>query len=98
MKQSGSNFRKIISVLYLLVIHSLAGLFIYQSLIRPYIFPTENYALNVTDPTQENSIPTPQPIPSLIPATPEQTEISANQAQNLPQTENNATSESAGRY
>lgn len=97
MKQPGSILRKTVLVLYLLAIHTLAGLFIYQKFLRPYFYPTENYAVNVTDPTQENSVPTPQPIPSIAPRTPEQQpEINANQAENLNQAENNITSESAG--
>jgi len=80
-------WRKTFLVLYLLAIHLLAFLFVYQSFFPQYFDQTGIYAENVKDPTENTPVPTPQPIPSLEPIpliveTPVPTEANTNQAQN----------------
>lgn len=96
MKQSSSISRKILLTLYLAAIHLMAGMFIYQSFVNQYFNRNNNYAENVTDPTEIKSVPTPMPIPSIIEAAPEPTENNTNQTQNIAQPENNVTSDSPG--
>jgi murein DD-endopeptidase MepM/ murein hydrolase activator NlpD len=99
MKQPAPKLKKIVLTLYLLTIHFFAGLFIYQSIVRPYFNQTNNFAADVADPTEENAVPTPQPIPSIVQATPETAEANINNPENSNQSEsnsaqNNITSES----
>lgn len=79
--------KKIALVLYLVFVHALAALFVYESWIKPVYYPADWQAANVEDPTEITPVPTPQPIPSIEAAapTPEITETNANQSpDNLP--------------
>jgi len=84
MNRFASTLRKIILTAYLLAIHLLAFLFLYHNYVRPYFTQPENYTENVFDPTEKTSVPTPQPIPSIVevaePLPPQ--EIDTNQTQN----------------
>ena len=108
MDKSSSGWRKVLIALYLLAIHSLAALFVYQNLVRPYFNRTENYARNIEDPTERVSVPTPLPLPPAESPVASPTEIDANQTQpdaannssnafsdfSLPNNQNNQTAES----
>jgi murein DD-endopeptidase MepM/ murein hydrolase activator NlpD len=92
MKQPASKLRKLILTLYLLTIHFLAGLFVFQSCIRPYFNQTVDFAATegIADPTENSVVPTPQPIPSIVQATPAMPEADTNQLQNFNTAENNS--------
>jgi len=78
MNRSASILRKTILIAYLLAIHLLAFLFVYQNYVRPHFTLPENYTENVFDPTEKTSVPTPLPIPSIV----EAADINTNQTQN----------------
>jgi murein DD-endopeptidase MepM/ murein hydrolase activator NlpD len=72
-----------------LFIHGLITVLVYENYIRHYFFVPNDYAENVSDPTEKTTVPTPLPIPSI--ETPvelptenvanQTPEINANQAQ-----------------
>ncbi len=84
MNRFASTLRKIILTAYLLAIHLLAFLFLFQNYVRPYFTQPENYTENVSDPTEKTSVPTPLPIPSIVEVaeSPTSAEINTNQTQN----------------
>lgn len=88
MDKSSSGWRKVLMIFYLLAIHALAVLFIYQNLVRPYFTKTENYARNIEDPTGKSFVPTPLPIPPAESPVASQMEIDASQIQ--PEAANNS--------
>ncbi|HXH68867.1 MAG TPA: M23 family metallopeptidase [Pyrinomonadaceae bacterium] len=80
-------------ILYLIFVHALAALFVYETWLKPYYYPADLQVENIKDPTEVTPVPTPQVIPSIEAATPEpeitETETNANQALN------NSTNETA---
>ncbi len=83
MNRSASILRRTIITAYLLAIHLLAFLFVFQNYICPHFTLPENYTENVFDPTEKTSVPTPLPIPSIVEvAEPPPAEINANLTQN----------------
>jgi len=78
MNRSASILRRTIITAYLLAIHLLAFLFVFQNYIRPHFTLPENYTEIVFDPTEKTSVPTPQPIPSIA----EIEDTDTNQTQN----------------
>lgn len=84
-----SMLKKTALVLYLVFVHALAALFVYETWIKPIYYPADWQAANVEDPTEISPVPTPQPIPSTEVAapTPEITETNANQTTDNPPTE-----------
>lgn len=81
--------KKTALILYLIFVHALAALFVYETWIKPIYYPSDWQAANVEDPTEISPVPTPQPIPSTEVAapTPEITETNANQTMDNPPTE-----------
>lgn len=79
-------------ILYLVFVHALAVLFVYESWVKPY-YSADWQAANVEDPTEIVSVPTPQAMPSIDAAAslPEITEgeTNTNQAPDNIQTPNN---------
>ncbi len=84
MNRPASILRRTIITAYLLAIHLLAFLFLFQNYVRPYFTQPENYTENVSDPTEKTSVPTPLPIPSIVEVaeSPTSAEINTNQTQN----------------
>jgi murein DD-endopeptidase MepM/ murein hydrolase activator NlpD len=91
--------KKTVLILYLVFIHALAGLFVYETWLKPYYFPTDLQTDSIKDPTEITPVPTPQAIPSIetVTPTPEITEIdtNANQAFSNSQIQNNQPAESS---
>lgn len=96
--------RKTLLILYLIFIHALAAVFVYQNWMKPYFFASELRTANVADPTEKSIVPTPQTIPSIEAAAPApeiaESETNANQTQNnfsneSSQTQNNLSNEFA---
>ena len=85
--------KKTTLILYLVFIHALAALFVYENWLKPYVFRTEQQAENIKDPTENTPVPTPQPIPSIQPPAPEivETETNTNQTPNNSSTESTQT-------
>lgn len=54
--------KKTILILYLIFIHALAALFIYENYLKSYFYPVNSQSENVQVPTEESPVPTPQPI------------------------------------
>lgn len=79
--------KKTFLILYLILIHALAAVFVYQNLLKPNAFQPELSVETVGDPTAITPVPTPQTAPSIEAPTPEAapSEINANQsAENSP--------------
>ena len=57
--------KKTALILYLVFVHALAALFVYESWVKPYLHQKDLQTENITDPTQSSPVPTPQPIPSI---------------------------------
>jgi murein DD-endopeptidase MepM/ murein hydrolase activator NlpD len=71
-------------ILYLVFVHALAALFVYESWLKSYFYHNDFDTVSIKDPTEVTPVPTPQPIPSIEEAAPEitETETNANQALN----------------
>jgi len=82
MNRFASILRRTIITAYLLAIHLLAFLFVFQNYIRPHFTLPENYTENVFDPTEKTSVPTPLPIPSIVEVAEPLAETNANLTQN----------------
>jgi len=82
MNRSASILRRTIITAYLLAIHLLAFLFVFQNYIRPHFTLPENYTEIVFDPTEKTSVPTPLPIPSIVEVAEPPAETNANLTQN----------------
>lgn len=82
MKQLGLFLRKVFLVVYLLAIHLFAGLFIYEKLLKEYLFQDTAQVESINDPTEKAEVPTPLPIPSIFAEETPQTEPQQEQAEN----------------
>jgi len=82
MRQTSFIARNFLFALYLILIHALAALFVYERWISPYFSQSEFQAEQVTDPTEITEVPTPQPIPSIAAPTPLITEANTSQPEN----------------
>ena len=93
MKKFLAVFKRVLLVFYLLVVHALAILFVFEKFVKPNVSPTEIETAHIADPTEKTPVPTPLPIPSFEPiptVTPTVTPtIEANTNQNL----NNVTTD-----
>lgn len=91
--------KKTFIILYLVIIHALAVIYIYQSWAKPYFSQSESQTENVKDPTESTKIPTPQPIPSIETSTPTPeialTEANTSQTLNNSQSQNNSAPETS---
>lgn len=93
MKRFLIIIKKSLLISFVLLIHGLITVLLYENYIRRYFFVPTDYAENVSDPTEKTSVPTPLPIPSIEPPVELPTEIIANQTteSNSNQTQNNIT-------
>ncbi len=84
--------KKTLLISYLILIHVLAALFVYENWLKPYFRQNDLQTENVIDPTENSPVPTPQSIPSIEAAAlaPEMTpnETNTNQPLNNSQTQN----------
>ena len=94
MRQNSLSIRKLLLALYLIAIHFLAALFVYERWVRPYFSTNTARTEDVKDPTEVKTVPTPQPIPSIETPTPVEIETNLDQTQNANQTEKTETSNS----
>ena len=80
MKSPTRILKESLMVLYLVAIHTLAALFIYENHIRDFL-SSENVPVEIVkDPTEKIDVPTPQPIPSVsVFETPETAATGENQ-------------------
>ncbi len=76
--------KKTVLIIYLVFVHALAALFVYESWLKSYFYHNDFETVSIKDPTEVTPVPTPQPIPSIEATTPEitETETNANQALN----------------
>jgi murein DD-endopeptidase MepM/ murein hydrolase activator NlpD len=91
--------KKTALILYLVFVHALAALFVYETWLKPYYFPTDLYTESIKDPTEITPVPTPQVVPSIEVSTPTpetiETETNANQAPGNSQIQTNQPAESS---
>jgi murein DD-endopeptidase MepM/ murein hydrolase activator NlpD len=92
-------FKKTALILYLVLIHALAALFVYETWLKPYYFPADLYTENIKDPTKTTPVPTPLVVPSIeiVTATPEiiENETNSNQTIDNAQIQNNPPADSS---
>jgi murein DD-endopeptidase MepM/ murein hydrolase activator NlpD len=62
----GKSFKRTLVIVYLLAIHTLAGIFVYERFLKPYSAANSLQAELVKDPNEKPVVPTPQPIPSVF--------------------------------
>jgi len=79
MNNSGKLFKKTFLIVYLMALHALAGLFVYERFFMPYSAQNSLQAELVKDPNEETVVPTPQPIPSVFADAPVDTDAQAEQ-------------------
>lgn len=65
MKRIFSNLRNAFAVVYLLLIHIFAGLFLYENAFKKYFVPDSAQNQIVLAPNEKVDVPTPLPIPSI---------------------------------
>jgi murein DD-endopeptidase MepM/ murein hydrolase activator NlpD len=82
MSKAGQRVKRILVVLYLLLVHTLAFLFIFNKFIAPYFWTDDSYTANVKSPNGETPIPTIIPVPSIEPENTNTVENTANSAVN----------------
>jgi murein DD-endopeptidase MepM/ murein hydrolase activator NlpD len=82
MKRLLLIIKKTLLIAFLLVIHSIFIVVLYENFIRTYLFPPANYAEVVSDPMEKILVPTPLPVPSIDPPSVTAAEINTNQVQN----------------
>jgi murein DD-endopeptidase MepM/ murein hydrolase activator NlpD len=103
--------KKTVLIFYLIFVHALAGLFVYESCVKPYFHQNDLSTETILSPTESSPVPTPQTIPSIEITTPTpelaEVETNANQTSNAvnqisntvsnatAQTQNNIPTESA---
>ena len=67
MSKAGQMFKRVFVVLYLLVVHALAGYFVFERFVVPYVRPDDSFAARVESPTEETPVPTVEVVPSIEP-------------------------------
>ncbi len=82
MRRDSLIIRNILFALYLILIHLLAALFVYERWISPYFSQPEILAEQIKDPTEATAVPIPQPIPSIAEPTPFVAEGNVSQSEN----------------
>ncbi len=71
--------KRVLIVLYLLVIHALAIFFVFEKFVKPNISPAEIETAQIGDPTEKTPVPTPLPNPSYEPIPTVEANINQNQ-------------------
>jgi murein DD-endopeptidase MepM/ murein hydrolase activator NlpD len=77
MNNRGKPFKKTLVIVYLLTIHALAGIFVYERFLKPYSAANSLQAELVKDPNEKTVVSTPQPIPSVFADAPIDTNVQA---------------------
>ena len=102
MDNRGKPFKKTLVIVYLLALHALAGLFVYERFFKPYSAQNSLGTELVKDPSEKTVVPTPQPIPSVFADAPidanaqaEQANVDANLDNSNQSQTNGATPESS---
>ena len=75
VKENSGFIRKIFLLFYLLVVHALAIVFVFEKYIDPYTSSSQTERVEVGDPTEKTPVPTPQPVPSTEPAIEQSIEV-----------------------
>lgn len=86
MKRIILILRNAFVIIYLIAVHIFAGLFIYENIFSKYTNKDSAQNVNIPDPTEIRSVPTPAPVPSIFPdetPTPEQTFNQSAQNENV---------------
>ena len=69
MSKAGQMFKRVFVVIYLLVVHALAGFFLFERFVAPYVRTDDTFAGKVDSPTEETPVPTVEVVPSIEPET-----------------------------
>jgi murein DD-endopeptidase MepM/ murein hydrolase activator NlpD len=88
MNKAGQAWKRFLVVIYLLVVHALAALFIFKYFVAPYIWNDGNLTTEVRTPTEETPIPTIAPVPSIEPENTNTLENAVDSAVNSNQNSN----------
>jgi peptidoglycan LD-endopeptidase LytH len=80
MNKAGQMLKRVSVVLYLLAVHALAGLFVFERFVAPYVWTDNSFAAKVESPSEETPVPTVMPVPENEPENPNSFENAANSA------------------
>ena len=80
MSKAGQMIKRVFIVIYLLAVHALAGFFVYERFVVPYVWSDNNFTADVKSPTGETPVPTIMPVPSTAPENTNTFENNANSA------------------
>jgi peptidoglycan LD-endopeptidase LytH len=89
MNKGGQKAKRFFVAFYLLVVHVLAGLFIFQRFVAPYLATDNSFEAKVESPTEETPVPTVEAVPSIEP---ENTNTSENVADSAVNSNQNLSS------
>ena len=78
VKRLFGTIKKLFLILYLLGVHALAILYVFEKFVNPYLNASQNDVVKVGDPTEQTPVPTVLPIPSIEPPTPAPTPVENN--------------------
>lgn len=97
MKRIILILRNTFAIVYLLIVHLFAALFIYENALKQYFVPDSVQNQVVQDPTEKVGVPTPLPIPSIIPEETPQPEQNIGQTATNTNAIQNPPSDSSGK-
>jgi len=90
-------FKRVFVVLYLLAVHALAGYFLFERFVVPYVRTDNSSIANVDSPTEETPRPTVEVVPSIEPDNTNAIENTANSAVNADQNVNSIPNQNAAQ-
>lgn len=88
MSKAGQMFKRVSIVLYLLAVHALAGYFLFERFVAPFVWTDDSKIAKVESPTEETPVPTVETVPSIEPENTNTAENIANSAVNSEQSLN----------
>jgi murein DD-endopeptidase MepM/ murein hydrolase activator NlpD len=97
MNKAGQIWKRVLVVLYLLAVHALALLFIFDRFVAPYIWTDNSFTEKVKSPNEETPVPTVMPVPSIEPENTNTAENTANAPVNSNQNLNSNANQSANQ-
>jgi peptidoglycan LD-endopeptidase LytH len=80
MNKAGQMFKRVFVVLYLLAIHALAAIFVFERFVAPYVWSDDSFRAKVESPSEETPVPTIMPVPSIEPENTNTVDVNGNAA------------------
>jgi len=80
MNKAGQILKRVFVVLYLLAVHALAAIFVFERFVAPYIWSDDSFRTKVESPSEETPVPTIMPVPSIEPENTNTIDVNGNAA------------------